>query len=60
MGWRGGSVFKSTVQGKQFSCQNPQGSSQLSVNPVLENPVPTSGRYGHQAGVWYTDIHTHK
>lgn len=31
--------------------------SQLPVTPVLEDPTPFSGRCGHQAHKWYTDIH---
>lgn len=30
---------------------------QLSLTPVLEDPMPSSGLYGHQPCIWYTDIY---
>lgn len=59
MGWRDGSVLKSTscyFRGPGFDSQHAHGSSLESVTPVSWDLTPSSGLLRHQAGMWYTDI----
>lgn len=47
---------------EQANFQPPQGSSQWSVTPVLEDPTSSSSLHRHQAHKWYkacTEVNTH-
>lgn len=64
-GWSlDGSEVKTTCcscRGPRFSSQHPHGGSKPSVTPVLQNLVPSSDLFKHQAGSWciYTHVGIH-
>lgn len=49
-----------SFRGSGFDSQNPQGGSQPSVTPVLEDLMLYSGFCGHEAYVWYIFTHVGK
>lgn len=61
MGWRNGSVVKSTScnsRGPTSNFQYPHGSSQLSfVTLFPDNLMPFSSLHKHQAYIWFTEKH---
>lgn len=63
LGWRDGSWVKRTAyssRGPGINSQYLWSGSQLSIAPGPGDPAPSPGLQGHQACMWFTDIHTHR